>query len=804
LISKLTIRPLDWDALLLLLYEAPSILWSQDRSNSIGAAEVVALSIPLYFVVRLLIGTPLRTAWFAGVAGICGSWLAYTGIRQFIAGANHLATVGLTDLVAFRAIFIHPAAEWVSGENFTLLLLTLPFACAAAAWVMWRLQPLPKTSGLWAVLALLPSTCIATVLLLSLSRAVVGSTLFFFIDAFGLMVLYKVVNLRIASLMLAGCCGALLLVLICETPLYPGIFRAYGGHHVSQTRSTEGRIDTWHRSLEVVREHSVWGVGSSNAALFLLSSADEDDTTGFTSRTFSLPIQILVEKGVIGFILYSAFLLALAWEFHRNMRLSVPATAALSSSSASTKRKPSARYKADAKSQLDAENAHRAMKCIFGAGLAAVLLRELTYSSLLEHTATLALAFTLAALMIAPTRPSDREIKQLKPLAIAVAVIVLIFQWPYWRYMQANGKLKDFYSEVAAAHFTTARESIDDAIHLWPWNARLYGWRAYVESQQLPSQCPGDAKNGGHPLSDSDRHTAQAAADDYRHSLALNARDAVAHHNLAWLEHLLGDNTAAAEDWKQAVDLDPGNAAFHLSYGMFLDEAGSGEAARAQYESAIELTPSILDSQFFTRYRSRSPRAADSLVRDVTSKLETRLGSGNDPILEARLGKIYLFEGDTSRAEKLLNDAAKQLPNLPLVWFNLGQLYEGQADSTQARLDFSRAREIDSSLAGPYLQLGQMSLRDGDKHQATQYFEQTIQRWQRINPVTSAHNNRLYDGPRQPIDDLLPTTLVWYISPCGASEAWRGLSAIYPQKATAYAQRSRTCEELPSPHLGAS
>ena len=58
------------------------------------------------------------------------------------------------------------------------------------------------------------------------------------------------------------------------------------------------------------------------------------------------------------------------------------------------------------------------MKCCFAAGLVAVLFRELTYSSLLEHILTLVLAFTLTALMCAPIQPDSLKIK---PVAIAVA-----------------------------------------------------------------------------------------------------------------------------------------------------------------------------------------------------------------------------------------------------------------------------------------------------------------------------------------------------------------------------------------------
>lgn len=260
-------RAVDWAALALLAFEVPSILFSHYRANSVGASEVAALSVLMYFAMRLLVRAPLRAAWLAALVGVGGAWLASKGINQFANGAGQLAAVGLTDLVAFRARLLEPIFGWVPGECFTALLLTLPFACAAGVYA-WR----KGRSGL-AVLALLPAAPIAAALLLSLSRAVFWSTILFFVTAWGLIAAYRVVALRTASFLLAGSLGVLLLIMVSETPLYPGIFRAYAGSHVSQVRSTEGRIGIWTRSLELTRDHRLWGVGSSNAALFLLSSA---------------------------------------------------------------------------------------------------------------------------------------------------------------------------------------------------------------------------------------------------------------------------------------------------------------------------------------------------------------------------------------------------------------------------------------------------------------------------------------------------------------------------------------------------
>jgi hypothetical protein len=68
-----------------------------------------------------------------------------------------------------------------------------------------------------------------------------------------------------------------------------------------------------------------------------------------------------------------------------------------------------------------------------------------------------------------------------------------------------------------------------------------------------------------------------------------------------------------------------------------------------------------------------------------------------------------------------------------------------------------------------------------------------------MNPVTAAHNNRLYNGTAQQIDDLLPTTLVWWVSPCETSEAYGLLAKLYPRNES-YPQKAQACEEIPDPH----
>jgi len=378
------LRAVDWSVMVLLSFDLFFVLFSSYPANSFRFFEGMLLASVSYLLTRLSIHTPIRINTLSGLLSAAGLYITFSSLSRFGQSVQKLVENGLTDLVDFRAQLLVPVRSWIPGEGFTALLLLLPVACAPAAY-LWR-------SGRSAIagIAFLSPVLILAALLLSFSRAVFGASVIFLLSAIILMLLYRVVTRKEGAILICGMMGCLLLVLLCEAAWYPNVLTAYLGHHASQLRSTQGRFEIWHRSLALVREHPLTGVGPSNAGLFLLSSDSADETTGFAGRAFSLPIQVLVEQGVLGFALYSFLLIVAALEFHRTMRTWKADGTHLETHS---KRKQ--------KQVLHTNRgvaAQKAMKSCFAAGILAVLLRELTYSSLFEHTATLAMMFALIAL----------------------------------------------------------------------------------------------------------------------------------------------------------------------------------------------------------------------------------------------------------------------------------------------------------------------------------------------------------------------------------------------------------------------
>jgi O-antigen ligase len=357
------LRAGDWAMLLVLVYEIPSLLFSQYSANGLRTTATMCLATLLYFLARLVVRTWRHAALVATAVGAGGAALAYFAAIQFNEHVHLLNAGGFSQIVAFRAKLIAPPPPWILGEWLTLVLLTAPCAFIPPS-IFW----FDRRWRIGAAMALIPVT-ISVGLLLSCSRAVFWALIVLVAVAFGLAAGYRVIRPRAALIAVTCALSSLGLALATENAIYPGIAEAYIGRHSSQVRSTEGRLAIWKRSADVFRLSPVWGVGSGNAPLFLASNANQEGTTGFASRTFSLPLQVLTEKGTVGAGLYALVLVLVGWQAHRRLR------------------------NPKVSSQV------KVLTCCLAAGVVAVLFRELTYSSLLEHPASAMLfAMSLALL----------------------------------------------------------------------------------------------------------------------------------------------------------------------------------------------------------------------------------------------------------------------------------------------------------------------------------------------------------------------------------------------------------------------
>ena len=334
--------PLDWIVCAISVSSIAALLVSQYPSNTIWYAEIVVLSSLAYVCTRIVLRQASIATALAAAIGIGGAILATIALFQFTANYAGLHAAGFHNIVSFRGRLITPK-DYILGEWLTVLLSTLPFA-AYIGWALWN-RGRRTLAAIW----LTVPTLIAFASILSCSRAVFWSLVLFTLLAPLFAATYGLARIRSAFTAV----GVLAVILTTASIFFPGVLEAYTGTHASQSRSTEGRLAIWKRSADVFKQYPLLGVGAGNSPLFLNAGSGQDDTTGFASRTFSLPIQILTENGLIGAALYAAIFCLAGWEAHRRRDL---------------------------------------LGCCLFAGLVAVLARELTYSSLLENPITAMLA----------------------------------------------------------------------------------------------------------------------------------------------------------------------------------------------------------------------------------------------------------------------------------------------------------------------------------------------------------------------------------------------------------------------------
>lgn len=135
--SSVLMRPCDWNLVLLLASEVPSLLFSQDRANSIRTTEAIIIAVAVFFAIRVAVRSAWQVACLSALLALAGCCIALPEMAEFHRSAVALSQGGFSTLVAFRSNLITPRAHWTVTEWFTIDLLLLPFAAAIPAY-FWK------------------------------------------------------------------------------------------------------------------------------------------------------------------------------------------------------------------------------------------------------------------------------------------------------------------------------------------------------------------------------------------------------------------------------------------------------------------------------------------------------------------------------------------------------------------------------------------------------------------------------------------------------------------------------------------
>lgn len=370
---------IDGAVLLVAGLEVPSLMLSHYRPNGWDRTLGLLFAAAVYLIFRQIVRSRVQLVAASSIVAGFGVWLSVGALTIFGHRLDSLHIAGFEGIVPFREM-LTGRSGYVGGEWFTLVLLTFPFALLLAVVAF-------SAGRRWlGALTLIPAAVIALELTTTCSRAV------FFALVAGLMsltcvsVLYGLIPWRRGLTLLVTSLAVLGLILLIGNTMFPGVGSCYIGHsESSQARSAEGRLSIWHSAIEATRGSRVWGVGSGNSGFLLSSNADESADSAFAARTFSLPVEILVEKGIVGICCYALLILAILFELHRTLRSST----------------------------VDHRSGWIALVAF--TGIVMGLFRDLTYSSLMAHPVTLSLFFALIGILSAAKEMKPAEPATGKP-----------------------------------------------------------------------------------------------------------------------------------------------------------------------------------------------------------------------------------------------------------------------------------------------------------------------------------------------------------------------------------------------------
>jgi putative inorganic carbon (HCO3(-)) transporter len=292
------------------LHEVGGYFVSAYRANSFySVAEALALFL-FYWLVRLNLEREYQQTALYLFLSLWGVLLSAAACYYYYHLSARLRALGFEDITDFRnhIYFLNPVGLSV-GEWCTVLFLLLPFPLALLVkfrrvrYARWLL-----TLAATAILGAMALTFIRGVYIGAAAFVVVGNALCWLYGLFPAR--------RLAALNLA----ALVLLSLALSPVRRPVLTTLSLFGTtSQVRSFEGRKTIWKDSLAMVEDHPWFGVGSNNFPMRYAAYRAQSDDAVFAVRPFNYVLHILIEKGVVGLLVYGFFFFSLFLTSHRKL-----------------------------------------------------------------------------------------------------------------------------------------------------------------------------------------------------------------------------------------------------------------------------------------------------------------------------------------------------------------------------------------------------------------------------------------------------------------------------------------------------
>lgn len=190
-----------------------------------------------------------------------------------------------------------------------------------------------------------------------------------------------------------------------------------------------------------------------------------------------------------------------------------------------------------------------------------------------------------------------------------------------------------------------------------------------------------------------------AAIAALRNAERLDPKFAAPYHNLATAYLAKGDAEAAVAALRQGISATDHDPTLVYALANYQEKHGQTDQAIALYEKAMQARPNeVMFTNNLAMLLANYRQDKQDLDRAVA--LGERLKEQSNPAYLDTLGWAYYRSGDVAAAIPVLEQAARQAPNSPLLNYHLGMVYYQKGDHDAARRHLERAVTDNSTYHG--------------------------------------------------------------------------------------------------------
>lgn len=575
---------------LLTVYDVIACLYASSPLDAFYSIFLSLSCLTAYFVARRLLASERAARiilqgsyWPVGIAlllAVCSFFIFRRSVLQ----------VGFQDTYHFR--FLFRPLGYVTNEWAEVLLILLGWVCL-----------IRRYSSLFIFLTILA-------ILFSFSR---GAYIAWGVYVMAWLLLVTPKRQKVG--LLAVCIGAIALTGL----FFPAEMRTtlQMNRTVSQQQSTEGRITATEAGWDTFKERPLFGYGNGNYTLAVDRTLNQDSTLPYTSYAPNLFIQLLIEKGVVGLLLYIGLALAIC----RTMR----------------------------KEWQQPES--RILACT----LLALAAKEMTQATLLYTPFALLMVYVLLAFLQKKDIPSVKgeNRRTAGSYLLAGCVLVCFFSWQLFRFLQSRDQSYQQQSEAAwkKGEFSEAVRWIEQTGQHTPGliNRGLLYMQCFRKTQE--------------------RKYLQAAQQVLQKACRQQPEDIQIRY-LQARAYMYGKEFDKAYSiiGRLAADY-PKNSLYLSALSDILYQQGDKEAALQPLINAIRYTPRLLTGPRIRDLQQTDPVFYHTLRQRL---MASKPAAEDTPADDARYGYIARWCGDRAVSDAYLQKALDALPNLATPWHLLG------------------------------------------------------------------------------------------------------------------------------------